>query len=109
MTCSLLTFSVDTFPRLEIFFDEESNKKSESQIVDVYDFVAVKGYKAKGKRLTASAVKTFRWLDPLPEPEPEPEPESDSDTEGDADGDTIAATDINDREGYAEGTQTTLF
>ena len=106
---TMVTFSVDTFPRLEIFFDEESNKKSESQIVDVYDFVAVKGYKAKGKRLTASAVKTFRWLDPLPEPEPEPEPESDSDTEGDADGDTIAATDINDREGYAEGTQTTLF
>lgn len=106
---TMVTFSVDTFPRLEIFFDEESNKKSESQIVDVYDFVAVKGYKAKGKRLTASAVKTFRWLDPLPEPEPEPEPESDSDTEGDAEGDTIAATDINDREGYAEGTQTTLF
>ncbi len=94
---TMITFSVDTFPRLEMFYDESANKKSESEIIDVYDFIAVKGYKAKGKRLTTAPVKLFRWLDPLPEPE---EPQSQS---------TLQSPEISDREGFAEGTQTALW
>ena len=99
----MVTYSVDTFPRLEVQYDESSNKKIESEIVEISDFIAVKGYKAKGKRITTSAVKEFRWLDPLPEPEPEPEEQSD-------DGDELPVDTIpDDREGFAEGTQTSLF
>ena len=56
-----------------IYDTENSNKKIPSEIIEVTDFIAVKGYKAKGKRITTSVVEKFVWLDPLPEPEPEPE------------------------------------
>jgi len=95
----MLTYSMDTYPRLEMVYDEKSGKKVESEIVEVYDFIAVKGYKAKGKRLTTAEVKEFRWLDPLPEPEYEDEDEADNQP----------ASDDNDRMGYAEGTQSELF
>ena len=95
---AMVTYSVDTFPRLEVVYDSSANKKIESEIIDVYDFIGVKGYKAKGKRITTVAVKEFRWLDPLPEPEEEPEEEIVEEPD-----------EPNDREGFAEGTQTTLF
>ncbi len=73
---SLVEYAFDTFPRLEVVYDtENSNKKIPSEIIEVSDFIAVKGYKAKGKRITTSVVEKFVWLDPLPEPEPE-EPET---------------------------------
>ena len=80
-------------------YDASANKKIESEIIDVYDFIGVKGYKAKGKRLTTAAVKEFKWLDPLPEPEEPIEEEPDIEE----------AEEPNDREGFAEGTQTSLF
>ena len=97
---AMVTYSMDTYPRLEMVYDEKSGKKVESEIVDVYDFIAVKGYKAKGKRLSTVEVKEFRWLDPLPEPEYDEEEEQ-------ADEGGQQAED--DRMGYAEGTQSELF
>ena len=102
---TMVTFSVDTFPRLEVVYDESAKKKVESEIVEVDEFIAVKGYKAKGKRITTSEVKSFRWLEPLPEPE---DAESDDESESSLDN-TDADTLPDDREGFAEGTQTTLF
>ena len=102
---TMVTFSVDTFPRLEVVYDESAKKKVESEIVEVDEFIGVKGYKAKGKRITTSEVKSFRWLEPLPEPE---DAESDDESESSLDN-TDADTLPDDREGFAEGTQTTLF
>ena len=102
---TMVTFSVDTFPRLEVVYDESAKKKVESEIVEVDEFIGVKGYKAKGKRITTSEVKSFRWLEPLPEPE---DAESDDENESSLDN-TDADTLPDDREGFAEGTQTTLF
>ena len=96
---TLVTYSMDTYPRVEMVYAEKSGKKVESEIVDVYDFIAVKGYKAKGKRLSTVEVKEFRWLDPLPEPEYEEEPETEQPTDAESD----------NRMGYAEGTQSELF
>ena len=97
---TMVTFSIDTFPRLEVLYDENAKKKIDSEIVEISEFIGVKGYKAKGKRLTTFAVKQFHWLEPLPEPEEEIEEENEN---GDFD-------DVpDDREGFAEGTQTTLF
>ena len=101
---TMVTFAVDTFPRLELIYDENSNKKIDSEIFEIYDFIGVKGYKAKGKRLTTFPVKEFHWLDPLPEPEPEPEAE-----ESMMDSDDDAMSEPDDREGFAEGIQTSLF
>ena len=104
----MVTYAFDTFPRLEIVYDESANKKIESEIVDVFDFIGVKGFRAKGKRVTTSAVKEFKWLDPFPEPEPEPEPEEEPEEETGSE-DFFVASEPNDREGFAEGTQTSLF
>ena len=95
---SLVTYSLDTFPRLELDYGEQSGKKITAETVEVSDFIAVKGFKAKGKRLSTFDIKEFRWLEPLPEPEYEPDDEpAESDDEP------------NDRLGYAEGTQVELF
>lgn len=71
---TLVTYAFDTFPRLEVTYDTtNSNKKIESEIIEVTDFVGVKSCKAKGKRITTAEVKNLTWLDPLPEPDPEPD------------------------------------
>lgn len=96
----MVAFKMDTFPRLKVIYDPESGKKILEEEIAVADFIAVKGYKAKGKRITTNKVQEFVWLEPDPEPEPEPEPESFSDDYNDVD---------EDREGFAEGQQTSLF
>lgn len=96
----MVAFKMDTFPHLKVIYDPDSGKKILEEEIAVSDFIAVKGYKAKGKRITTSKVKEFVWLEPDPEPEPEPEPESFSDDYNEVD---------EDREGFAEGQQTSLF
>ena len=98
----LISYSMDTFPRLHVSYDETSGKKILEEDIDVSEFIAVKGYKAKGKRVTTSKVKKFVWLEPLPEPEPEPEPE-------DEEPEVISNEVDEEREGFAEGMQTSLF
>lgn len=98
---SLLSFSFDYYPRLEVVYNPESGKKIASEIIEVEDFIGVKSIKAKGKRVTTFAVDAFNWLSPLkPDPEPSDEPEDPEDQE---------SSEIDDRLGYAEGTQTQLF
>ncbi|MBR1792819.1 MAG: DNA gyrase/topoisomerase IV subunit A [Bacteroidales bacterium] len=98
---SIVTYSFDTFPRLEVVYEANSGKKITEEIVEVYDFIGVKGPSAKGKTLTTFAVKEFHWLEPLPEPVSE-------DNEGHLVDDT--AEDSNeDRMALAEGTQISLF
>lgn len=101
---TLVTYSMDTFPRLEVVYDPASGKKIAQEIIEVTEFIAVKGCKAKGKRITTSEVQEFRWLDPLPEPEPEPDPDEETSADGE-----VVVTDPDDRMGYAEGTQTSMF
>ena len=96
---TLIDYSMDTLPHLKVLYDEHSGKKILEEEIDVSEFIAVKGYKAKGRRITTNEVKQFLWLEPGPEPEYEDEEE-----EPIAD---VEQTD--DREGFAEGTQTELF
>ncbi len=96
---TLIDYSMDTLPHLKVLYDEHSGKKILEEEIDVSEYIAVKGYKAKGKRITTNEVKQFLWLEPGPEPEHEDEEE-----EPIAD---VEQTD--DREGFAEGTQTELF
>ena len=96
---TLINLCLDYYPRLEVVYTENSGKKISSEIIEVEDFIGVKSHKAKGKRITTFAVDRFNWLQPLKEdPEPtaqtdEPEPSEIPD----------------DRQGFAEGTQTQLF
>ncbi len=101
---SLLSFSFDYYPRLEVVYNPESGKKIASEIIEVEDFIGVKSIKARGKRVTTFAVDAFNWLSPLkPDPEPSDEPEDPEAPE------SSDPSEIDDRLGYAEGTQTQLF
>ena len=96
---TLLSFSFDCYPRLEVVYNPESGKKISSEIIEVEEFIGVKGVKATGKRVTTFNVDQFNWLSPL---KPDPELSVDSLL---ADQPDV----IDDRLGYAEGTQTQLF
>lgn len=52
------------FPRLEIVFGGNDAYR-EALIVDAEEFIAVKSFKAKGKRLTTFEVETINELEPL--------------------------------------------
>ena len=101
---TLISVSFDFYPRLEVVYNPESGKKIPSEIIDVEDFIGVKSFKAKGKRITTFAVDQYNWLSPVKEdPELPVAEEEEGAPVGSADG-----TD-NDRLGFAEGTQTQLF
>lgn len=73
----LVTISPDACPRVKIEFDS-TRKKWAEEVVEAADFIAVKSYKARGKRLTTTPVKSITQLEPIKEEEPvevEPPPE----------------------------------
>ena len=98
---TLIDLSLDFFPRLEVSYTQDSGKKISSEIIEVEDFIGVKSNKAKGKRITTFAVEKFQWLTPLKD-DPEPEPDTER-------AETEPAAEPDDRQGFAEGTQTQLF
>ena len=74
----LILLSDQYHPRVEIRFGGQ-HKKRNPEVIELSDFIAVKGWKAKGKRLTAYEVKEIVELEPLrfdpPVAESLPEPE----------------------------------
>ncbi len=71
----LIDISMDYLPQLEVVFDPKANKKEvDKETIDVNEFIGVKSYKAKGKRLSNLIIKGINWLEPLPYEEPEEEP-----------------------------------
>ncbi len=64
------------YPRLEVSFGGR-HKNRENDIIEVAEFIGVKSYKARGKRLSNYEVKVVKELEPLIVKEEEPEiPES---------------------------------
>ena len=100
---SLMAINLDFYPRLEVVYTPDSGKKIQSEILEVEDFIGIKSAKAKGKRITTFAVESFHWLQPLKE-NPEPPAEQAAEQE-----DSDAPETVDDRQGFAEGTQTQLF
>ncbi len=100
---SLMALNLDFYPRLEVVYTPDSGKKIQSEILEVEDFIGIKSAKAKGKRITTFAVESFHWLQPLKEaPEPPTDPADEQET-------AEASEAVDDRQGFAEGTQTQLF
>lgn len=110
----LISITLQYYPRLQVDYTPDSGKKISSEIIDVEDYVAVKGYKAKGKRITTFPVSALTWIQPI-KPDPEENVEDlPSDSEDFVDTDAPVSTEdipnTNDpRLSYAEGTQTQLF
>lgn len=62
------------YPRLEVTFGGADAVRPAIEI-DAEEFISVKSFKAKGKRISTFVVDTIRELEPTRFPEPEPEPE----------------------------------
>jgi topoisomerase-4 subunit A len=75
----LLLLTQETYPRLLLTYGGDDAFRGTEEI-DVEQFVGVKSFKAKGKRLTTYAVESIEELLPLRHPEPEA-----PQTEGEAD------------------------
>jgi topoisomerase-4 subunit A len=60
----LILLSENDYPRLEIKFGGKHKKRS-PVIIEAADFIAVKGFKAKGKRLSNYEVATVTELEPI--------------------------------------------
>jgi topoisomerase-4 subunit A len=66
----LLLLTDTVYPRIEVIFGGHDAFR-DPLIIDVEDFIAIKGFKAKGKRISTFTVKEIREIEPerLPEPE----------------------------------------
>ena len=98
----LILLSDTAFPRFSLSFADPDTAKGPVEI-DAEEFIAVKGFRAKGKRLTTLRLDSVSELEPLRFPEEEEPASDDSATESDsaADGDTTppAASPIIDENG----------
>jgi topoisomerase-4 subunit A len=78
----LKVMSDHVYPRFRVEFGGGDSFR-EAQVIDVEEFIGVKSYKAKGKRISNWEVERIEELEPtrFPEPEDEPEPnEEESET-----------------------------
>ncbi len=87
----LVRISEVDYPRLEIKFGGE-DKEREKEIVEVDDFIGIKSFKAKGKRLTTYQVSKINELEPIIKKEEpvEEEPDVDEDDENSDDKDQMS-------------------
>ena len=82
----LLVLTDVAYPRLEVTFkpittpDGQATQRPPME-VDAEEFIAVKGFKAKGKRVCTWDVEEVTELEPTRFPEPEAEPDDDDDND----------------------------
>jgi topoisomerase-4 subunit A len=60
----LISISEVGYPRFEIVFGGK-HKERENEIIEVAEFIGVKSYKAKGKRLTSFSVENIHEIEPV--------------------------------------------
>lgn len=71
----LVTWSVDYLPRVQFEIKKKGSTEAEVEVILLADFISVKSYKAKGKRLSNFELKKIKLIDPLPYTPPEKEEE----------------------------------
>lgn len=86
---TLLLLSDEPYARVEVLYEEGPAEEIEAE-----DFIAVKGVRAKGKRISTATVTEVRELEPLRRPEDE-EGDDEPDDEETSDGEET--TDVDDR------------
>ncbi|MDH6535438.1 DNA gyrase/topoisomerase IV subunit A [Parabacteroides sp. 52] len=94
----LFLLTDEAYPRIEVVFGGNDSFR-ESLILDAEEFISVKGFKAKGKRITTFEVSTMNELEPtrFPDAGNQPEVSFDGDEEGEnSDDEAESNTDIID-------------
>ncbi|MDP4222180.1 MAG: DNA gyrase/topoisomerase IV subunit A [Bacteroidota bacterium] len=74
----LISLTEVEYPRFEISFGGK-NKGRENEIIEVAEFIGVKSYKAKGKRLSSYMVENIQEIDPVVKKESAAAKEQDED------------------------------
>jgi len=74
----LVILSEQVYPRLNVTFGGDDSSRPPMEI-DVEQFIGVKGFKAKGKRISTWQIDRIEELEPLRFPEPEQDADEDSD------------------------------
>ena len=70
-----LSCSTDVMPRLLLSYQvSDAGNSFPDDEINVEEFIAIKSFKAKGKRLSNREIERFEWLEPF-EPEEPPTPE----------------------------------
>ena len=67
----LILLTDECYPRLEVVFGGHDSFR-DPMVIEADEFIAVKGFKAKGKRLTTYTIDTINELEPTRHPEPQP-------------------------------------
>ncbi|MBN1338443.1 MAG: DNA gyrase/topoisomerase IV subunit A [Bacteroidales bacterium] len=70
----LIAFSVDRYPQMLVKFVHHPGKKpAEDEVIALEEFIGVKSYKAKGKRVAEKDIEKVYFIDPLPGEDENPE------------------------------------
>ena len=77
----ILNFSINHFPVIKVIFDESTNKKVLEETINIHEFIGIKSYKAKGKRISTFEIKSIKMLKPLPYEENEDNVSNESEQE----------------------------
>ncbi len=67
----LEAYSLDYLPQLEVEIKSKNSNEIEFEVMPLADFIGLKTYRAKGKRLSNKELKKLRFIDPLPYEAPE--------------------------------------
>lgn len=62
--------TTDWLPRVTLKFDQRSNQRDD-EVIELADFISIKGLKALGNRLTKYKLKSIDCMEPLPYEDPE--------------------------------------
>ncbi len=60
----LLLITTDKNPRLLIKYPPSDRRQKDEEEIDVAEFIAVKSYKARGKRVSTVKIQDMEWLEP---------------------------------------------
>ena len=62
----LIAFSSDYLPRLQFDIKKDGSTQTEVEVIPLADFIGIKGYRAKGKRLSKHSLRKIKFIEPLP-------------------------------------------
>jgi len=62
--------STDWIPQVELVFVKEKGKERQTELINLQEFISIKGEKALGNKLTSKKIKEINLLSPLPYTEP---------------------------------------
>ena len=79
----LETFNTHRYPRLEVSYAGR-NKNRPADEIDADEFIGIKSYKARGKRVSTFEIGKYKWLEPLKEEPVETPPAKPNSDNGDS-------------------------